>query len=733
MDIGFDNTATASTWFVGASFGRTNDQSQRFLKQGIWEISNPSDKERAAVLAMRPGERIAIKATYVRKHDLPFDNRGQSVSVMAIKAAGIIIDNPQDGERVKVQWQLQEGTREWYFYTYRATIWRVMPGEWDTDALIAFAFENKPQDIDRFRNAPYWQARFGNTFQWTEFYEAVAEKLLAYADDRTPLIEGIHQIASRVHGLGYLQDKFADGSSGPLQDICPFTVMGAFNRGMTVANRKLIAGELARFLGVDVAVPSSFEGIPVLNNQRSWFFRYAEKRGDDDIDALWRVFTAARKLAEDDQADMRAAFTDAYDSATQLWGVAWNLSTGLYWSNPWEFPTLDSQSRRYISQRLGLTISTPAPQSPCDAATYLQLTEDLRIRFAEDDYPAHSFPELSLSSWEYNDDLPDAAPSADDDVLPLVVSHEAMSDPAPSQAPMAPYSPDDIVKDGCFLEREEIELLLERLRSKKNLILQGPPGTGKTWLAKRLAYALVGQKDDGKIRSVQFHPNLSYEDFVRGWRPSGDGKLTLADGVFMEAIKIACREPSSRFVVVIEEINRGNPAQIFGELLTLLEAGKRTPSAALELCYPDADGIRRAIHVPENLYVIGTMNIADRSLALVDFALRRRFAFVGLEPRLGIHWRDWVIKQAGVEPSLATNIEHRISELNERIAKDNRLGTQFRIGHSYVTPVHRLEEGSTRKWFQQIVETEIAPLLEEYWFDAPEEAKTATLQLLHDW
>jgi 5-methylcytosine-specific restriction protein B len=200
--------------------------------------------------------------------------------------------------------------------------------------------------------------------------------------------------------------------------------------------------------------------------------------------------------------------------------------------------------------------------------------------------------------------------------------------------PIVPYSVDDILKDGCFLERNEIDRLLDRLRTKKNLILQGPPGTGKTWLAKRLAFALMGQKDESKVRAVQFHPNLSYEDFVRGWRPTGEGKLSLADGVFMEAIKAASKDPSSKFVVVIEEINRGNPAQIFGELLTLLEAGKRTPNEALELCYPDADGKRRPVHIPENLYVVGTMNIADRSLALGRSRVASAFRLRGLEPRL---------------------------------------------------------------------------------------------------
>ena len=738
MDEKKNGSPSGTTWFVGASYGGTDDQMPRFLKEGIWE-NGYDDKLLDMVRAMQPGERIAIKAAYTRKHGLPFDSRGHTVSVMGIKAVGTITENPSDGKRVKVDWAEAEPVREWYFYTHRGTVWRVQPGDWMNDALIAFAFEGKAQDLDRFRNEPFWRERFGTAvpekqrFQWTEFYEAVAEKLLDYAPDRSALIAGIHQIATRVQGLNYLQDKFPDGSSGPLRDICPFTVMGTFNRSMTDANRKAIAGELAKLLGVTVPVPPSFEGIPVLNNQRSWFFAYADKRGSGDIDALWQVFTAASKLVENDQPEGRDAFLQAYDAATQVWGVAWNLSTGLYWAHPWDFLTLDSQSRHYINKRLGLNVSTGGQQGPCDARSYLKLLDDLRARFGEDSYPVHSFPDLSLASWLYKDPVGGPASLDETGAAAELVCIDEVREAFQVAAPIIAYVIDDILKDGCFLERAEIDLLLDRLRTKKNLILQGPPGTGKTWLAKRLAFALMGQKDDSKIRAVQFHPNLSYEDFVRGWRPTGEGKLSLADGVFMEAIKAARKEPSSKFVVVIEEINRGNPAQIFGELLTLLEAGKRTPSEALELCYPDADGVRRPVHIPENLYVIGTMNIADRSLALVDLALRRRFAFVGLEPRLGSVWREWVVNSCGVDAALAVEIETRIAGLNERIASDAQLGKQFRIGHSYVTPVHRLEPGDTPKWFRQVVETEIGPLLEEYWFDRPDEARKATAQLTQGW
>lgn len=734
------DSAPHATWFVGASYGGTDDQLPRFLAEGIWE-NGYDDKLLDVVRSMRPGERIAIKSSYTRKHGLPFDSRGRAVSVMGIKAVGTITENLNDGKRVKVDWAKVEPVREWYFYTHRATIWRVLPGEWMNDALIAFAFDGKPQDVDRFRNEPFWRERYGTTspekqrFEWTDFYEAVAEKLLAHADDRTSLIEGIHEIASRVPGLTYLQDKFPDGTSGPLRDICPFTTMGTFNRSMTDANRKTIAGELAKLLGVTVPVPPSFEGIPVLNNQRSWFFAYADKRGVGDIDALWKVFVAASKMVDGDQLDTRDAFIRAYDEATQVWGVAWNLSTGLYWAHPWEFLTLDSQSRHYINKRLGLNVDISGQQGPCDGRAYLTLLDDLRSRFGEDGYPVHSFPDLSLASWMYKDPVDEPVPAGDigTNAGAEQETEGEVREAFQVAAPIVPYSVEDILKDGCFLERAEIDRLLDRLRTKKNLILQGPPGTGKTWLAKRLAFALMGQKDDSKVRAVQFHPNLSYEDFVRGWRPTGEGKLSLADGVFMEAIKAASKDPSSKFVVVIEEINRGNPAQIFGELLTLLEAGKRTPNEALELCYPDADGKRRPVHIPENLYVVGTMNIADRSLALVDLALRRRFAFVGLEPRLGEVWREWVVKECAVDPGLVADIERRIAELNDQIAADARLGKQFRIGHSYVTPAHRLEAGDTKKWFQQVVETEIGPLLDEYWFDAPDEAQKAIARLTQGW
>ena len=244
----------------------------------------------------------------------------------------------------------------------------MLPGDWTTDALIGFTFEDKPQDLSRFRNAPFWRERFGDgamdkrRFNWTTFYEAVADKLLAFREKRAELVAGIYDIAGRVDGLTNLQDQFADGSSGPLKDICPFTTMGIFNRGITDANRKTIAAELAKFFGVEESVPDSFEGIPVLNNQRSWFFGFENKRKPDDIDTLWEIFAEAIRFAESEDVEARASFIKAYDNATQRFGVGWNITMGLYWIRPWNYPTLDSQSQRYIDKKLGIQIGQNGPK-----------------------------------------------------------------------------------------------------------------------------------------------------------------------------------------------------------------------------------------------------------------------------------------------------------------------------------------------------------------------------------
>lgn len=626
---------------------------------------------------------------------------------------------------------------------------------------------------------------------WTGFYEEVAEKLLDYRDNRTPLIEALRRIASTNPAVNDLEgDRLSPKITAPLRDICPFTTIGTFNRNIKSEHRHSMASGLARFLRVRAAVPADFGDVeaPTVPPLKAWFFPFAEKRGKGDIDSLWAVFAAAHELR--DQPNERRArenFIATYDKAKQVKQVAWNLSMGLYWSHPWSYPTLDQKSRAYLKGRLRIELPSQAP----DGKRYADLINELKALFARDDCPVHSFPELSCAAYRWSPEKEPPEPgtlteheppqpeprgervlvlfrtedgnwlantAVNEQRLPTTADHGEISRHAdksdvldkvrdllklpkaapeqrkqPPEPPGGTYDVDSIVTDGCFLDRQRIQSLLERLQDKKNLILQGPPGTGKTWLGRRLAYALVGWKDPQRVRAVQFHPNLSYEDFVRGYRPSSEGRLDPVDGVFMQVVRAALAESESDFALVIEEINRGNPAQIFGELLTLLEADKRKPDEALELPYPEPGGKSNPpVHIPPNLYVVGTMNLADRSLALVDFALRRRFAFADLEPQLGAKWLEWIVENRGVDRELARDIQQRMTTLNAAIEEEESLGPQFRLGHSYVTPSAPLD-GGTREWFEQVARTEIGPQLEEYWFDSPQKAHEQLEDLLKDW
>lgn len=794
-------TDTQPYWFVGSAYD-DKDHTERFIEQGIWEF-NPNAKPIDSIKSIKAGEKIAIKSAYTRKNELPFDNRGHTVSVMLIKAIGIVKENLGDGRNLKVNWKSDFIPKEWYFFTGRNTVWKVIPETTLRVNLINFAFNEEDQDIDLFRNDPFWRERFGDealgkkVFAWTNFYEEMADKLLRFRDRRDELVAGIHKISEKSDVISVLNEQYEEGvEGGLLKDICPFTVMALFNRGITDDNRKIIAKELAELLDMSEPVPESFDSVPLANNQRTWFFGYHYKRNSNDIDILWEVFARAISFSdfnENDNEEARLQFLAAYDEATNCWGIGWNLTMGLYWIRPWSFLTLDGQSQDYISKKLKIKISKNGSKGRCNANDYLGLLENLEIRFVEDAYPVHSFPELSLAAYKYKpkddkeskdqswrknilnkvkqlcsekndnkftlkeflhkflDDIEDEfsnnttiEASIRRNLQELIITEDIErlargsyklldnclfeDDNQNKVVNFESYTVEDIINDGCFLSKTKIERTLKRLSTKKNIILQGPPGTGKTWLAKRLAFALIGKRDDSKIRAVQFHPNLSYEDFIRGWRPSGEGKLALVDGPFMEIIKDAIDDPDSKYVIVIEEINRGNPAQVFGEMLTLLETDKRTPDEALELSYKREVGER--VFIPDNLYVVGTMNIADRSLALVDLALRRRFAFIDLEPTLGKPWRDWVENKSGIDLEFLKDIEVRFSELNNEISLDSSLGVQFKIGHSYITPATNMNITNAKEWFCDVVETEIGPLLDEYWFDDLEKSQKVKKRLI---
>ena len=289
-----------------------------------------------------------------------------------------------------------------------------------------------------------------------------------------------------------------------------------------------------------------------------------------------------------------------------------------------------------------------------------------------------------------------------------------------------PYSKDDFLKK-VFLTSEEYDKLYKLLMYKKNVILQGSPGVGKTFLAKRFAYSVIGAKDDRYIETIQFHQNYSYEDFIMGYKPTDDS-FELKTGVFYNFCDKARRDPEHKYFFIIDEINRGNLSKIFGELMMLIEGDKRGERNRIKLAYRNEE-----FYVPENLYLIGMMNTADRSLAMMDYALRRRFIFFDVEPAFGKDKFKEHLQGYISDSSVVNKVISRFTDLNKKIADEDNsgLGKGFCIGHSYfcVPPV---PGQSDEEWYNTIIEYEVAPLLDEYWWDDKNKAEDCIKELIKD-
>lgn len=285
--------------------------------------------------------------------------------------------------------------------------------------------------------------------------------------------------------------------------------------------------------------------------------------------------------------------------------------------------------------------------------------------------------------------------------------------PQPTQENLEKYSKEDFLNE-VYVNADDYDKLVNLLLRKKNLILQGAPGVGKTFAAKRLAYAMMGVKDESRVKQVQFHQNYSYEDFVMGYKPNGQGGFELKEGIFYNFCKCALDNPEKDYFFIIDEINRGNLSKIFGELLMLIENDYRGKS--IQLAYKDDE-----FSVPTNLYIIGMMNTADRSLAMIDYALRRRFSFFEMTP--GFENPTFKKEMQGKADERLDKLVNAIIDLNKVIKDDDSLGSGFCIGHSYLCNL-----GASYS-LENIVEYDIIPMLREYWFDNDERFNQQALNL----
>jgi len=332
---------------------------------------------------------------------------------------------------------------------------------------------------------------------------------------------------------------------------------------------------------------------------------------------------------------------------------------------------------------------------------------------------------LAMKTLTEFDDLTDSSLRFITDAignLPGFESHDDDLDAisvAEPDADYAAYTMEDALSE-LFISEANLQNILRQVKRKKNVILQGAPGVGKTFIAKRLAWLLHGDKSERFMSTIQFHQSYSYEDFVEGIRPT-EKHFEIKEGIFYNFCRRALGNPDQDYVMIIDEINRGNLSKILGELMMLIESDKRGQS--LNLAYSD-----EPFTVPKNIYLIGTMNTADRSLSLVDYALRRRFAFLDLLPGFSEPGFARHLENRGLNKSHVEIVRNCMNHLNNTIRNDAGLGRGYCIGHSFFTPIKSVDRFDV--WFEEIVRYEIGPLLEEYWIDDPDKARSETQLLL---
>lgn len=504
-------------------------------------------------------------------------------------------------------------------------------------------------------------------FTWIPFYKEIAQKLLAYRKDRTTLLSYIYSKREELQ-INYLHDK--EGSNDLCPDIDPFTVMGIFNRGIKSENRIKITRQFATFFKVQAEVPTDFEGIPLLNNQMSHFFGFRDKRGKYDIENLWQLF---------EDVVMNKSIEEAYNKVIKQYIININITMALFWINPDMYMAFDSKNHIYMENEYNIKLPNYAPAYK----EYMNILNDIKAKMSSGEIVENTFYEISANAFNAN--------------------YETVTD---SQS----YST-KAKENSSQMTNQRYSYYIDLLKANHNIILNGAPGTGKTYLAKEIAKEM-----NATVKMVQFHPSYDYTDFVEGLRPIKDDKGNIGferkDGVFKDFCKSAIAEPDFTFVFIIDEINRGEISKIFGELFYSIDPGYRGEKGKVQTQYQnlveDGDVFKDGFYVPENVYIIGTMNDIDRSVESMDFAMRRRFA-----------WQEITAEESAENMGITGDLLDRMNRLNKIIEETEGLGTSYQVGAAMFLKVKKGELTEEELW-----NLNLKSLMKEYLRGMPEASET---------
>ena len=651
-------------WFVGAAFGGTEDQTERFIQEGIWEaFADLGGSYGDRVKSIQVGDRIAIKSWWPEKRDLPSPYQDRAAWGMDIQAIGTVTENMGDGVRLRVGWSRVTPARPWYFYAARSPVWAVESWySWNAKELIHFTFENGEQSYGQFLQEGYWPAK---PDLWNEFITRVRAYLAKGELDNQEVNFKLHL----GNEIAKARQALFSGS------LAPNDWQNQLRSALEDENNNLIN---RRF-----SLPPFMD----------WLDDYSNNAREALL-SLWGL-PETRPIEERIQRFADQIIATMQNGKPLSPGVKANIISVLLMGisaeryPPYQFTPLRSAYKEtgYSLQRSG----APPGEQYAHALHFLdQFIEEA------DQRGVHLRHRLDAQSvvWALNGNRDQ--PDADEGESDLPGEDESTTSTEKETIDLPELARTLYFPDPTFLE--DIAALLE---DKPQVIFQGPPGTGKTYVARALAKHLADST--GSVELVQFHPSYAYEDFVQGYRPeltsTGQPSFALKSGPLLRAADRATGKPTANHYLIIDEINRGNLAKVFGELYFLLEYRDE----AMRLQYSD-----QPFSLPKNLYIIGTMNTADRSIALVDLALRRRFAFVefdvGKEPVNGL-LRRYLSDKAPAAGWVAKVVELANQRLDDRRAA---------IGPSYFMSGELTPERIDLIWNHSVI-----PYLEEHLFDDP--------------